>query len=76
MKCPVNNDVFLLKNHSVKGDRMNSNKLASIIILIAVAVVIIWGFSGVAGGWHYSWIAMLVAVVVAGIIKIIGRNDN
>jgi hypothetical protein len=54
---------------------MNSNKIASIIILIAVAVVIIWGFSGVAGGWHYSWIAMLVAVVVAGIIKIIGGKD-
>jgi hypothetical protein len=44
--------------------------------LFAVAVVIIWGFSGIAGGWHYSWIAMLVAVVVAGIIKIIGRKDD
>ena len=55
---------------------MNPNKLASVIILIAVAVVIIWGFTGVAGGWHYSWIAMLVAVVVAGIIKIIGGKEN
>lgn len=55
---------------------MNSDKLASIIILVAVAVVVIWGFSGLAGGWHYSWIAMLVAVVAAGIIKIIGRNDD
>lgn len=55
---------------------MNSNKLASIIILVAVAVVVIWGFSGLAGGWNYSWIAMLVAVVAAGIIKIIGRNDD
>lgn len=75
MKCLVNNDVFL-KNYFVKGDRMNPNKLASVIILIAVAVVIIWGFTGVAGGWHYSWIAMLVAVVVAGIIKIIGGKEN
>jgi hypothetical protein len=55
---------------------MNSNKLASIIILIAVPIVIIWGFSGIAGGWQYSWIAMLVAVVAAGIIKIIGRKDD
>ena len=55
---------------------MNSNKLASIIILIAVAVVVIWGFTGIAEGWHYSWIAMLVAVVIAGIIKIIGRKDD
>ena len=55
---------------------MNPNKLASVIILIAVAVVIIWGFTGVAGGWHYSWIAMLVAVVIAGIVKVIGRKDD
>ena len=55
---------------------MNSNKLASIIFLIAAAVVVIWGFSGVAGGWQYSWIAMFVAVVAVGIIKIIGRKDD
>lgn len=55
---------------------MNPNKLAHIIILIAVAVVVIWGFSGVAGGWNYSWIAMFVAVVIAGIVKVIGRKDD
>ncbi len=65
-----------MKNHYVKGDRMNPNKLAHIIILIAVAVVVIWGFSGVAGGWNYSWIAMFVAVVIAGIVKVIGRKDD
>ena len=59
-----------------RRETMNSNKIASIIILIAVAVVIIWGFSGIAGGWHYSWMAMLVAVVAAGIVKVIGGKDD
>lgn len=55
---------------------MSPNKLASIIILIGVLVVVIWGITGIAGGWRYSWIAMLVAVVIAGIIRIIGGKDD
>lgn len=55
---------------------MNSSKIASIIILVAAAVVIIWGFTGLAGGWQYSWMAMLVGVVAAGIVKIVRKNDK
>ena len=50
--------------------KLDTGKIASIIILVAVAVTTIWGFLG---GWDRSWIAMLIGVVVAGIVKIIGR---
>jgi hypothetical protein len=51
---------------------MNANKIAKIIILVAIAVTVIWG---VAGGWSYSWMAMLVGVIVAGIVKVIGGKE-
>ena len=50
--------------------KLNANKAASVIILVAIAVTTIWGFLG---GWDRSWIAMLVGVIVEGIVKIIGR---
>ena len=51
---------------------MNTNKIASIIILVAIAVTTIWGF---VGGWNYSWMAMLVGVIAAGIVKVIGGKE-
>ena len=50
--------------------KLDTGKIASIIILVAVAVTTIWGFLG---GWDRSWIAMLIGVVAAGIVRIIGR---
>ena len=50
--------------------KLNNDKIAAIIVLVAVAVTTIWGFLG---GWDRSWIAMLIGVVAAGIVRIIGR---
>ena len=50
--------------------KLNNDKIAAIIVLVAVAVTTIWGFLG---GWDSSWIAMLIGVVAAGIVRIIGR---
>ena len=51
---------------------LNANKIASIIILVAIAVTTIWG---VVGGWNYSWMAMLIGVIAAGIVKVIGGKE-
>ncbi|MDO5701825.1 MAG: hypothetical protein Q4G47_00525 [Lachnospiraceae bacterium] len=50
---------------------MDSNKISAIIIIIAIVVMTIWGFTGICGGWQYSWIAMFVGVMATVIVKII-----
>ena len=49
---------------------LNANKIAAVIILIAIAVTTIWGF---VGGWNYSWIAMLIGVIAQ---KLISMHDK
>ncbi len=53
--------------------KLSTNKVASIIVLVAVAVTAIWG---ALGGWDRSWIAMLIGVIASSIVKIIGRKEG
>ena len=54
------------------GTLMNSTKIAEVIVLVAIVVTVLWGFLG---GWDRSWIAMLVGVMVACIVKVIGKKE-
>ena len=55
------------------GTLMNSTKNAEIIVLVAIIITVVWGFLG---GWDRSWIVMLVGVMVACIVRVIGRKDK
>lgn len=52
---------------------MNLTKIAEIIVLVAIIITVVWGFLG---GWDRSWIVMLVGVMVACIVRVIGRKDK
>ena len=54
------------------GSLMNSTKIAEVIVLVAIVVTVLWGFLG---GWDRSWIAMLVGVMVACIVRVIGKKE-
>lgn len=53
---------------------MNTEKLATVVLMASILVMILWGFIG--NDWGHSWIAAVVGVFGSMIIRIIGKNDD
>ena len=53
---------------------MNTEKLASVVMIASILVMLLWGFLG--NDWSHSWIAVVVGAFGALIIRIIGKKDD
>ena len=49
-----------------------------IVFLVSLIITVVWGATGVFGGWSRSWIAVFVGVMVEAICQIVegAKNDK
>ena len=53
---------------------MNVNKISSVISILSVLVMIIWGTVG--NDWGHSWLAVVVGGALIAVIRIIWGKDK
>ena len=53
---------------------MNLKKLNTIIPIVSVAVMIIWGT--LANDWSKSWLAVFVGGILMTVLNVLGKKDD
>ena len=46
------------------------------IPLISVAIMVVWGMTGVLGGWNYSWLAVFLGGIVMACLRVYEKSKQ